>query len=50
MVLAGLSSVSAAGALQAAEVSAEAKSARERIGVRRGVCVVLGMVRGELAD
>ena len=32
-----------ASALPAAEVSAEAKSALERIGIRRGVCVVLGL-------
>lgn len=49
-ILAGLSSVSVASTLQAAEVSAKTKSAKERIGVTRGVCVVLGMVRGELAN
>ncbi|MBL7044967.1 MAG: PQQ-binding-like beta-propeller repeat protein [Pirellulaceae bacterium] len=39
-----------ASTLPAAEVSGESKSASERIGVQRGVCVVLGLVRGELAD
>jgi len=49
-ILTGLLSAVAASALQAAEASGNAKSAKERIGVGRGVCVVLGLVRGELAD
>jgi len=37
-------------ALRAAEVPRKMEPASQRIGVSRGVCVVLGMARGELAD
>ena len=42
-LLAVLFGVAAAGTLPAAEVSAEAKAALKQIGVRRGVCAVLGL-------
>jgi outer membrane protein assembly factor BamB len=45
-ILTVLLSAATASTLSAAEVSGNAKSALERIGIRRGVCVVLGLPDG----